>query len=126
MPFTPVEVIILTPTVLGVEERQGSLIDWPAGATAVDAFGLLSDGDLSAEGKSAQITLIESFDGGQTIQRGPSTLWNSGQLELHSDTVYTPPNIGAGYANSGVFPDKTSAIIAPTSPMSIGLKLVFS
>ncbi len=125
MPFTPVEFTVITQDVHGVGEQAGTLIPWPAGATNIDATALLSDADVQDPTKTVTLTIIESFDGGQTTQRGPMAVISCG-TRTRDGTAWQLPSIGAGYGTSQNFPTHSSANLALSAPLSVGLKIKFS
>lgn len=122
MPFDPVQAI--TQSVYGAGEHQGTVVPWPAGATAVSAAGLLSDLDLADAGKALHIVLMESFDGGLTFQRGPDGEWVGGVTGAHGG--FAPPSVGTSYVGSGSPPTHVSVAIDLPAPCSVGAVINFS
>ena len=117
-------------TVLQPNVLQGtvtsSVAPWEAGKMSVQAKGLLNDADLQDASKTMTICLEESFDGGVNWQSGPKATWQGNQADPFHPGNFVAPNVGAGYANSGVTPSHVRVRLELPSIISVGASVSFS
>lgn len=126
MPFTPQTSHSLTQTVYPASRQIGTTFAWPAGATAVQALGLLDDTSLQNASLNCKIFLWVSTDNGQTWNQDGTNGWVGNTADPHNPGQFIQPNVKTSYATSGNPPTNVAVGIDVGSSMSIGGDLIFS